>query len=210
MKTAGWVLFFSIVLAQSGWAEPVRLDATITGETGPLAGTVDLNKDGNPDRWRYSLRDGSVLKIERDIDYDGVVDTRRWTFFRDKSQEHIEKIVYADVATGKVGRVDSYDKLGFLARIQLATNDDELVDVDILCHGNQLDSAEVDFNGDGVSDFNLTFDNSNFVKAELKTSDAAGFDLEDIEAVKQWWSTHYPRQFAAAAKVAKRFFKDKE
>lgn len=90
-------------------AEPVRMDTSVTQETGTLTKTADMNRDGRPDHWWYSLRDGDVMKIERDLDFSGTVSARQWTFLRNKEAGKFEKMLYEDVAVGKVVQIDYYD-----------------------------------------------------------------------------------------------------
>ncbi len=209
MRRTWLALFLFLTLAVPVWAEPVRMDTSITQEEGTLTRSTDINKDEQPDHWWYSLRDGMVLKIERDLTYDGTVDARQWTFLRNKQTGKFEKIIYENVPIKKVERIDHYDTGGFLARVELATRGDEAVDVDIECHGDVLDQVQADLNADGIYDLVLTFDNGVFVKSTVVSPLAANLDINDLAAVQKWWQENFPKQYQRYSTVAKRFFMPK-
>lgn len=89
--------------------------------------------------------------------------------------------------------------------MELATKDDEVVDVVLLGHGKVLDKVQVDFNGKGTTDLEVTFENNRFVKAETPSGDIPGLTLGSLADVNAWWQKTYPQQFEKYAMVLNRF-----
>ena len=100
------VLLFMVSVV---YAEISVFDDPVIFEEGDLVREGDFNRDGNTDHWLYSLRDGTVQKVVRDLDFDGNIDAVQWTFLRNKQVGQFEKILIDSPVDGVVDVIQYYD-----------------------------------------------------------------------------------------------------
>jgi hypothetical protein len=131
--------------------------------------TADVNLDGRPDQFTC-VRQGRVVRIERDLDFDGNIDL--YEYF-DASGQLIEqefqldfdnvidvvrrfengRLVTREIATGFGGRMNLikyYSDDGSLLRIERDTNYDGSIDLWEFYRNGRLHQIGEDRDGDGV------------------------------------------------------------
>ncbi len=106
----------------------------------------DLNGDGRIDTWELYAPDGSLSRLVYDLDFDGKPDV---TLFFEKDQ--LVRKEYAPGFDGKT-RTWAYYEKGKLVRKERDTNGDGKVDYWEYWENGQIDRIGVDVDGDGQVD----------------------------------------------------------
>lgn len=141
----------------------------------------DLNRDGKPDDFRYTITvktdDGKevqrVVRKELDINFDGRIDIT--TFYDDDGQ--VEKDAYDMDLDGKVELVLFFEK-GVCVRKERDLNFDGKTDQWVFLEKNKVVRKEADNNGDGKVDYWEYWENDQY--------DRAGEDLDGDGTVDRW------------------------
>ena len=121
--------------------------------TKPLRSRIDLDEDGTIDRWEYYGDKGELLKVGFSRKKDGKPDA--WAY-SDKDGK-VERVEISSLANEhKIDRWEHYDATG-LASAEEDTNGDGRIDRWETYAGGAMKTAAFDENGDGKPDRRLTY-----------------------------------------------------
>lgn len=163
--------------AQKGGAESIRATPGADEKVSPM----DLNGDGKPDVWTYTVKakgpDGAererTVRKELDINFDGKVDL---TQYFDERENKVREAMDLDF-DGKVDAVYFFEK-GVNVRREEDVNGDGKPDVFKYYEKGKLVRKERDSNGDGKVDYWEYWENGQV--------DRIGEDLDGDGNVDRW------------------------